>query len=480
MPSQLLQNIRENDDPVVSLSKMSNKRLRILLIGNGGREHTLAWKLAQSERVECIHAVPGNGGTAGYVEPRLKVIHTNLINADIHLETNWNDSLSKCTNITSVSAEDFPSLVQYAKANHLNFCVPGPEAPLVAGVVDYFNQHTPEMRCFGPSKTAAQMEGSKTFAKDFMKRNAIPTARYENFSDFDAAKKHLGSVDYRVVIKADGLAAGKGVIIPESKDEAQAALKEIMLDKEFGSAGNSVVIEEYLEGEEISILSLSDGKTILSLPPAQDHKRIGDGDTGPNTGGMGTYAPTPLASKESLDEIEKTVLQPTVDAMRKEGLPFCGCLFTGLMLTKVGPRVLEYNVRFGDPESQSCLSLLVSDLPELMLACCSGDLATKGLSIAPLSACTVVIAAGGYPGSYAKGIPMKVQGSKDGEGMYLFHAGTSLGNDGQLKTSGGRVIAATATGKTLREAVDKAYRVVGLVQFEGMQYRKDIAHRALR
>ena len=325
------------------------------------------------------------------------------------------------------------------------------------------------------------MEGSKTFSKDFMKRHAIPTARYGNFDSYESARTHLYSVDYRVVIKASGLAAGKGVIIPTSKDEANAALEEIMLRREFGSAGDSVVIEECLEGEEISILSLSDGKTILSLPPAQDHKRIGDNDTGPNTGGMGTYAPTPLASKEVLQEIENTVLKPTVEGMNKEAFTFCGCLFTGLMLTPAGPRVLEYNVRFGDPESQSCLPLLQSDLADLMQACCSGTLASKTLSIAPLSACTVVIAAGGYPGSYAKGTSMQVEEPKaDNEGVYLFHAGTSLSSDGQLKTSGGRVIAATATGKTLKEAVDRAYQGVERVKFEGMQFRRDIGHRALR
>ncbi|KAK5166163.1 Bifunctional purine biosynthetic protein ADE1 [Saxophila tyrrhenica] len=429
-----------------------DSRLRILLIGNGGREHALAWKLEQSKKIECIHVVPGNGGTAG---------------------------LNKCTNITSVSADDFPGLVKYAKDNNLNFCVPGPEAPLVAGIVDYFKQHASQIRCFGPSEAASRMEGSKTFSKDFMKRHSIPTARYENFSDHDAAKQHLDSIDYSVVIKADGLAAGKGVIIPTTKEEAQAALKDIMLDKEFGSAGNSVVIEEYLEGDEISILSLSDGKTILSLPPAQDHKRIGDGDTGPNTGGMGTYAPTPIASKQLLDDIEKTVLQPTISAMAKENFPFCGCLFTGLMLTKSGPRVLEYNVRFGDPESQSCLALLDSDLAELMLACCTGTLASQTLSISPLSACTVVVAAAGYPGSYPKGTPMSVKQPKE-DGVYIFHAGTSLSSDGQLKTSGGRVIAGTATGGTLREAVDRAYEGVKCIQFEGMQFRRDIGYRALR
>lgn len=387
--------------------------------------------------------------------------------------------LSKCKNVTSVSAEDFPGLVQHAKSNDLNFCVPGPEAPLVAGIVDQFRQHAPEIKCFGPSKAAAQMEGSKTFSKDFMKRHFIPTARYENFSSHAEASKHLNSIDYRVVIKADGLAAGKGVIIPETTEEAQAALKDIMLDKEFGAAGNSVVIEEYLEGDEISILSLSDGKTILSLPPAQDHKRIGDGDNGPNTGGMGTYAPTPLASKEVLEQIERTVLQPTIDGMSKEGFPFIGCLFTGLMLTPAGPKVLEYNVRFGDPESQSCLPLLQSDLADLMLASCDGTLSTRTLSIAPLSACTVVVAAGGYPGSYTKGTKMQLQEVTE-EGVFLFHAGTVKGDDGVLDTSGGRVIAATATGRTLKDAVDKAYKGVGKIEFDGMQYRKDIAYRALR
>lgn len=322
------------------------------------------------------------------------------------------------------------------------------------------------------------MEGSKTFSKDFMKRHSIPTARYENFYDYDLAKQHLDSIDYRVVIKADGLAAGKGVIIPTSKHEAQTALKEIMLDREFGAAGNSVVVEEYLEGHEISILSFSDGKTVLSLPPAQDHKRIGDHDTGPNTGGMGTYAPTPLASKEVLEEIERTVLQPTIDGMQAEGFPFCGCLFTGFILTSNGPRLLEYNVRFGDPETQSCLPLLDSDLAGLMVASCNGTLSSQSLSIANLSACTVVVAAGGYPGSYMKGTPMQVEQPKE-DGMFLFHAGTTA-KDGQLRTSGGRVIAATATGKTLREAVDRAYKGVSLIEFEGMQYRSDIAQRALR
>lgn len=357
--------------------------------------------------------------------------------------------------------------------------MPGPEAPLVAGITDVFEQHLPNVRVFGPSLAAAKMEGSKTFSKDFMKKHNIPTARYENFDNYDAAKQHLNKVDYTVVIKADGLAAGKGVIIPATKEEAQSALKEIMLDKEFGNAGNSVVIEEFLEGDEISILSLSDGNNILSLPPAQDHKRIFDNDQGPNTGGMGTYAPAPIATKEVLDEIDRAVLKPTIDGMRADGMPFIGCLFSGFMLTKNGPKLLEYNVRFGDPESQSCLPLLKSDLAELMLACTNGSLSSQKLDIRPESACTVVLAAGGYPGSYAKGISMQVAEEKESEGRYIFHAGTAL-KDGQLVTNGGRVIAATATGSTLQEAVKKAYEGVEYIKFEGRQFRKDIAGRALR
>lgn len=386
-------------------------------------------------------------------------------------------SLPKCQNVTSVSASDFSALVQHSQSNNLNFLIPGPEAPLVEGITDHFAQHAPNVKVFGPSKAAARMEGSKTFSKDFMKKHNIPTARYENFYEYEAAKQYLEKVDYNVVIKADGLAGGKGVIIPTTKQEAQEALKDIMQDHEFGTAGNSVVIEEFLEGDEISILSLSDGKSILSLPPAQDHKRIGEGDTGPNTGGMGTYAPAPVATKQILEEIERSTLIPTIRGMEKDGMPFIGCLFTGFMLTSSGPRLLEYNVRFGDPETQSCLSLLESDLAELMLAATTGDLSSKTVEVKEGSACTVVVAAGGYPGSYPKGTPMEV--GTPAQGTEFFHAGTDL-KGGKLVTSGGRVIASTATGSTLKEAVKKAYEGAEGIKFEGMQFRRDIAHRALR
>jgi phosphoribosylamine--glycine ligase len=446
-------------------------KLRVLLVGNGGREHAIAWKLIQSPRIEHVYVVPGNGGTATLS--------------------------SKVTNVSSVKDSDFPGLVIFAKDNNVNLLIPGPEAPLVAGIVDYFAQHGgPHIKAFGPSGAAARMEGSKTFSKDFMKRHSIPTAAYENFSSYDAASAYLDTISHNVVIKASGLAAGKGVIIPSTKVEAHAALKDIMLDREFGTAGD---IEEFLEGDELSILSFSDGHTIKSLPPAQDHKRIGDGDTGPNTGGMGTYAPTRIAPKDVLERIDRDVLQPTIDGMRSEGFIFKGVLFTGLMMTKQGPKVLEYNVRFGDPETQSLLALMESDLAEVMVACADGQLKDVHVKVSERSAATVVVAAGGYPGSYAKGTVMKLDNTPEGKSLLcrmalapvqvdqsvldvvLFHAGTSFSSsDNTLKTSGGRVIASTATAPTLEEAVAKAYKGVECIHFEGMQYRKDIAGRALK
>ncbi|KAJ2895911.1 hypothetical protein MKZ38_006029 [Zalerion maritima] len=423
--------------------------LRVLLIGNGGREHALAWKLSQSPRVESIIAVPGNGGTA---------------------------TCPKTTNSTEVKDSDFPGLVEFAKKNNINLVVPGPEVPLVAGITSFFSKAG--IACFGPSIDGARLEGSKTFSKDFMRRHNIPTAAYENFSDYSKASAYLDSVGHDVVIKATGLAAGKGVLIPTTKEEAQAGLKSIMLDKDFGDAGSEVVIEEYLEGDELSILTFSDGYTFLSLPPAQDHKRIFDGDQGPNTGGMGCYSPTNIATKELIARIEKEVLAPTFAGMRKEKVPFRGCLFTGLMITVDGPKTLEYNVRFGDPECQTLLPLLESDLAEIMLACVDGYLDTVDLKVSSKFSTTVVLASGGYPGSYPKNVPMMVQSPPDN--ITIFHAGTKL-VDGELLTSGGRVIAANAIADGgLEAAVAKAYEGVKLIQFDKMFYRKDIAHRAFR
>ncbi|PMD43779.1 phosphoribosylamine--glycine ligase [Hyaloscypha variabilis F] len=424
--------------------------IRVLLVGNGGREHALAWKLSQSLLVESILAVPGNGGTS---------------------------TCPKVTNYSTVKADDYPGLVALAQEKSINLVVPGPEAPLVDGIEGYFR--AVGIRCFGPSKLAARMEGSKTFSKDFMKRHNIPTAAYENFSDYEDAKKYLDSIDHNVVIKASGLAAGKGVIIPTTKEEAHAALKEIMLDKEFGSAGDEVVIEEFLEGDELSILSFSDGYTIRSLPPAQDHKRIFDGDQGPNTGGMGCYAPTNIVTKQLLEEVERTILQPTIDGMRNEAFPFVGTLFTGLMITRNGPKVLEYNVRFGDPETQTLLPLMETDLAKVMIACTDHYLSAVSVDVKPGASVTVVVAAGGYPGSYPKGTPMDVQTPPEGSNTNIFHAGTTI-KDGQLQSSGGRVIAAQATAGNLELAVKKAYSGVEYIKFDKMFYRKDIAHRAFK
>lgn len=423
--------------------------VRVLLIGNGGREHALAWKLSQSPRVESIVAVPGNGGTA---------------------------LCPKTTNISDVSADDFPALVDLARARSLNLVVPGPEAPLVAGVADHFRDAG--IRVFGPSRDAARLEGSKTFSKDFMKRHNIPTAAYENFSDPEKALAYIDTVPHNVVVKATGMAAGKGVILPTNKDEARAGVREIMVDRAFGEAGDEIVIEEFLDGQELSVLTFCDGKDFVSLPAAQDHKRIFDGDKGPNTGGMGCYAPTPIATPDLMERIDREILEPTFRGMRRENTPFVGVLFTGLMITKDGPRVLEYNVRFGDPETQTLLPLMTSDLAEVMLYCVAGCLDAFDIKVEDKYSATVVVAAGGYPGSYAKGTPMTLTPPTSPE-VNIFHAGTKL--DGtQLKTSGGRVIASSAIGPSLKDAVDAAYAGISNIQFENMFYRKDIAHRALR
>lgn len=422
------------------------ERLRILVIGSGGREHALAWRLARSPSVDIVHVAPGNGGTQS----------DNIVNVKI-------------------AADDFTDLVGHAKKHGLNLVVVGPEAPLVAGVEGFFR--AAGIRCFGPSKRAALMEGSKAFSKDFMQRHGIPTAAFRNFEEYEPAREYLDWVNHDVVIKADGLAAGKGVIIPTTKEEAHEALRKIMVDREFGSAGSQVVIEEYLEGEELSVLSFSDGYTIRSLPPAQDHKRALDGDEGPNTGGMGCYAPTRVASKELIAQIDREIVQTTIDSMRREGMPFVGMLFTGLMITKSGPKVLEYNVRGGDPETQTLLPLLSedTDLAKVMLACTEHWLDGVELKIEPKFAATVVACAEGYPGPYAKNRPITIH--KVPEDVFVFHAGTAR-DEKEVVTTGGRVIASTATASTLEEAVAKAYKGMDSIKFQGMHFRKDIAHRA--
>ncbi|KAI8377475.1 phosphoribosylglycinamide synthetase [Radiomyces spectabilis] len=428
---------------------MASDKLTILLVGSGGREHAIAWKLSQSNQVAHIYVAPGNGGTANG---------------------------SKVTNV-DIGVSDFAKLTEFAVQNNVDLVIPGPEQPIVEGIQTAFRKVG--IPCFGPSAKAAQMEGSKTFSKDFMKKHNIPTAAYENFTDFEKAKAYVESVDHQVVLKASGLAAGKGVLIPTTKEEAIAGLKSIMVDREFGAAGDEVVVEEYLEGEELSVLAFSDGYTVVPLPPAQDHKRALDGDQGPNTGGMGCYAPTPIGTKELVDEIKRTILKPTIDGMRRDGFPFVGILFTGIMLTSSGPKVLEYNVRFGDPETEVVLPLLgdETDLAEIMMACVEGRLDAVSITIKQAFAATVIIASGGYPGSYAKGKQITIPATT--EDVTVFHAGTALKN-GQLVTAGGRVLAVSAVASSLREAVDKAYGGVKSIQFENMQYRTDIAHRAFK
>ena len=430
---------------------MERDLLRILLVGNGGREHALAWKLNQSPKVEVIYVVPGNGGTAA-------------------------DQLQKVENVSHVRADHFSELIDFAKENKVNLVIPGPEAPLVAGIEGVCR--AAGLRCFGPSKAAARMEGSKTFSKDFMSKYQIPTAAYQNFISYDEAKSYLDSVTHSVVIKASGLAAGKGVMLPSTKQEAYDALEQIMLKKDFGTAGDEVVIEEFLEGEELSILSFSDGYTIRSLPPAQDHKQIYDGDQGPNTGGMGCYAPTKVATPELVEEIDRTILRPTIDGMRRDAMPFVGLLFTGLMITKSGPKCLEYNVRFGDPETQTLLPLLSADtdLAEVIVACTEHWLDAVQIKIDPKFSATVVASAGGYPHPYIRGD--RIQLDPPPQDTTIFHAGTIL-NSGVLKTHGGRVIAATSTGLTLEEALQNAYVGISTINFSNMHYRKDIGHRAI-
>lgn len=435
------------------LYKMS--LLNVLIVGNGGREHAIAWRLSQSASVGKIYVAPGNGGTQtdGKVE---NVPHL------------------------SGSPKDFDLLQKFAIEKEIGLVVPGPEQPLVDGISGVFTKVG--IPVFGPSPKAALLEGSKALSKTFMQKHNIPTARFKNFKSFDEAAKHLESVDYRVVLKADGIAAGKGVLIPETKEEALQGLKEIMVDRAFGSAGDEVVIEEYLEGDEISILTITDGYSYHNLPAAQDHKRIGDGDLGLNTGGMGAYAPAPIATPDVLKKINEKVIKPTIDGMRKDGYPMCGVLFTGFMITpNKEPKVLEYNVRFGDPETQTVLPLLSddTDLAQVMLACAEHRLDSVKIEVKPDTyATTVVMAAGGYPESYKKGDEITVKKPLP-ENTFIYHAGTSL-KDGKVVTAGGRVIAATATATTLRQSVEAAYVGVSHVSFNNKYNRTDIAHRAFR
>ena len=420
--------------------------MRILLIGGGGREHALAWKLAASPQVEEIVAIPGNPGMA---------------------------SLARCVDMKT---DDLQALADFALTEKIDLTVVGPEAPLVAGLADVFAARG--LKVFGPSAAAAQLEGSKKFAKDIMARYGIPTAAYFATTSSEAAKQYIREQGAPIVVKADGLAAGKGVVVAMTESEALAAVDMMMEDKAFGEAGSVLVIEEMMFGEEASLLAFCDGKTVKAMVSAQDHKRVYDGDQGLNTGGMGTYAPAPVMTPALVEAAVKTVLEPMVAAMAAEGSPYQGCLYAGLMITDKGPRVVEFNARFGDPETQVVLPLLQSDLAEILLACAEGRLDETDIQWSDGAAVCVVMASGGYPGNYKNGLPISGLDAAEKNGALVFHAGTKMA-DGQLVTAGGRVLGVVACGKDIVGAQKAAYAAVEQIHFPDVHYRKDIAWRAI-
>ena len=417
--------------------------MNILVVGGGGREHAIIKKIKENKNVKNIYALPGNGGIA-----------LDAIRVDI-------------------GAKDIDKIVEFATSNKIDYAVVAPDDPLVLGAVDALNKVG--IPCFGPSKDAAIIEGSKVFSKNLMKKYDIPTAKYETFNNVEDALKYLETSDIPVVIKADGLALGKGVIIAMTLDEAKEAVKSIMEDKIFGASGNNVVIEEFLEGPEVSVLSFTDGETVIPMISSMDHKRSGDNDTGLNTGGMGTIAPNPFYTDKIASECMETIFLPTINAMKKEGRTFKGCLYFGLMLTKNGPKVIEYNCRFGDPETQVVLPLLESDLLEVMMATTNGTLKDTQVKFSNNSACCVVLASNGYPQKYQTGYEISLPKAYNGE---IYVAGAKL--DGSvLKTSGGRVLGATAVGEDLSKAIENAYKLADLIKFENKYLRKDIGKKAL-
>ncbi len=421
--------------------------MKVLVVGSGGREHVLVWKIKQSNKVENIYCAPGNGGIA---------------------------DIAECVDI---QATDISRLVAFAKDKRIDLTVVGPEAPLVEGIVDAFVAEG--LRIFGPCKAAARLEGSKVFAKEFMSRHDIPTADFEVFDDIDKAKKYISKAEYPLVIKADGLAAGKGVIICNNMEEATHALDDIMSHKIFKSAGDRVVIEESLKGEELSILAISDGKTYRMFEPSQDHKRIFDGDLGPNTGGMGAYSPVPIATEELINEIEHAIVSPVIKGMREEGILFKGILYCGLMITEAGPEVLEFNVRFGDPEAQVVLPRMRNDIVELMLSACDGSLDGVCMEWDSRSCVCVVMASNGYPGKYEKGKQIIGLGDiVEQDGDYVFHAGTVKDND-EIITAGGRVLGVSSLGDNLEDAIQRVYKAVDKIHFDGCFFRKDIGAKAM-
>ena len=423
--------------------------MNVLVIGSGGREHALAWKAAQSSDVETVYVAPGNAGSA---------------------------TETKVENV-ALSIEDFAALADFAASNNVGLTIVGPEQPLVDGIVDFFNQR--QLPIFGPSKGAAQLEGSKAFTKDFLWRQHIPTGYYQNFTDIDEAMAYLQKVGAPIVIKADGLAAGKGVIVAMTMAEAEAAVKDMLAGNAFGEAGHRVVIEEFLDGEEASFIVMVDGKNVLPMATSQDHKRASDGDTGPNTGGMGAYSPAPVVDDVIHKRVMDEVIYPTVKGMADEGNDYTGFLYAGLMIMADGtPKVIEYNCRFGDPETQPILMRLKSDLVSHCLAALDGALDSEQASWDSRPAVGIVLAAGGYPGSYTKGDAITGLDGLATASAKVFHAGTAIKDD-QVVTNGGRVLCATALGNTVAEAQQAAYELAAGIEFKGIYKRSDIAWRAI-
>ncbi len=417
--------------------------MKVLIVGSGGREHAIAWKVAQSPKVEKIYCAPGNAGIA---------------------------EVAECV---PIGAMEFEKLADFAKEHQVDLTVIGMDDPLVGGIVDVFEKEG--LRVFGPRKNAAILEGSKAFSKDLMKKYGIPTAAYENFDNADEALAYLETASMPIVLKADGLALGKGVLICNTLEEAKEGVKSIMLDKKFGSAGNQMVVEEFMTGREVSVLSFVDGNTIKIMTSAQDHKRAKDGDEGLNTGGMGTFSPSPFYTEEVDQFCREHIYQATVDAMKKEGREFKGIIFFGLMLTDKGPRVLEYNARFGDPETQVVLPRMKNDIVEVFEACIDGTLDQIDLEFEDNAAVCVVLASDGYPVKYEKGLPIRgLENFRQKDGYYVFHAGTAFDREGRIVTNGGRVLGVTATGENLKAARANAYRAAEWVDFDNKYMRHDI------
>lgn len=424
--------------------------MKILIIGAGGREHALGWKAAQNPNVETVYVAPGNAGTA--LEPKLENVN--------------------------IDVEDIEGLVEFAQNNSIELTIVGPEAPLVIGVVDAFR--AAKLPIFGPTKDAAQLEGSKAFTKDFLARHKIPTADYANFTEIEPALAYVREKGAPIVIKADGLAAGKGVIVAMTLQEAEDAIQDMLAGNAFGDAGSRVVVEEFLDGEEASFIVMVDGSSVLPMATSQDHKRVGDKDTGPNTGGMGAYSPAPVVTPEIHQRVLEEVIYPTVQGMDAEGYPYTGFLYAGLMIMADGtPKVIEYNCRFGDPETQPIMMRMQSDLVELCLMAIDEKLDEAESHWDSRASIGIVLAAGGYPGDYAKGDVISLPAANDIEGEKIFHAGTANNADGEVVTAGGRVLCATALGDTVSEAQQRAYQLAKQVSWNGMFHRNDIGYRAI-